>query len=279
MATAARTGDRGPGAEAAGPSLVELGIEGAAATITLNRPEALNAWSLPLGAEFLEVVKRVGSDPQVRAVMITGAGRAFCSGADLKGERPMTDGGKPDVISGLRQFYNPTIAEIRRMPKPVVAAVNGAAAGVGCSLALACDLVVAAESAYLLLAFANIGLTIDGGASATLVARAGHTRATEMAMLGEKVPAEKALEWGLVNTVVPDGELLSEAEALLQRLAAGPTGSYAATKRLLNERLFQGFEEQLDLEAQLQQERAESADFVEGVIAFLQKRPADFSGE
>ena len=259
--------------------LVELRADGGAARITLNRPEALNAWSLELGAELLEAVRGVGSDPAIRAVMITGAGRAFCSGADLKGERPMTPAGKPDVLTGLREVYNPTIAALRRMPKPVVVAVNGPAAGVGCSLALACDLVIAAESAYMLLAFANIGLTIDGGASATLVARAGHTRAAEMAMLGERVPAEKALEWGLVNRVVPDAELEAAAGELLTRLASGPTGSYAATKRLLNERLLAGFEEQLDLEARLQQERAESADFVEGVLAFLQNRPPAFTGE
>ena len=167
---------------------------------------------------------------------------------------------------------------IREMPKPVVAAVNGPAVGIGCSLALCSDLIVAGESAYFLLAFVNIGLVPDGGSSLFLPARIGFTRAIEMAMLGDRVPAAQALEWGLVNRVVPDGELQDAGNAIVDRLAAGPTGSYAGTKRQINRWVYDGMHDQLALEAQIQQERALSSDFFEGVTAFVEKRPARFSG-
>lgn len=164
------------------------------------------------------------------------------------------------------------------MPKPVVAAVNGPAAGIGCSLALACDLVLAAESAYFLLAFVNIGLAPDGGSSAFVPSRVGLPRAAEMAMLGERIGAARALEWGLINRVVADSDLRSEAEALIERLAAGPTRAYAQTKRQLNAWVFPGLDEQLELEATIQQEQVASADFVEGVTSFVEKRPPRFRG-
>jgi 2-(1,2-epoxy-1,2-dihydrophenyl)acetyl-CoA isomerase len=160
----------------------------------------------------------------------------------------------------------------------VIAAVNGPAVGIGCSLALACDLIVAAESAYFLMAFVNIGLTVDGGASRTLPARVGHARAFEIAYLGERIGAAQALEWGLVNRVVPDGELESTVGALGAKLAAGPPGSYAAIKRSINARLYADFNEALELEAVLQQERSVSRDFGEGVLAFLEKRAPLFTG-
>jgi len=164
------------------------------------------------------------------------------------------------------------------MPKPVVAAVNGPAVGIGASLALCCDLILAAESAYFLLAFVNIGLVPDGGSSLFLPTRIGMARATELSMLGERLPAAKALEWGLINRVVADGRLPEEAEQLLARLAGGPTRSYAGTKRQLNNWLYTRMDEQLELEAQIQREMSGSQDFVEGALAFMQKRPARFSG-
>jgi 2-(1,2-epoxy-1,2-dihydrophenyl)acetyl-CoA isomerase len=255
---------------------VNLEVAGGAARITLNRPEALNAWTYQLGADLLDALRMAQDDPAVRAVLITGAGRAFSSGADLKSGGIMRDDGKPDVLTPLREVYHPAITLVRRIPKPVLGVVNGPAVGIGAGLALACDLIVAAESAYFLLAFVNIGLTLDGGTSIFMPARIGYARAAELGMLGERLPAAKALEWGLVNRVVPDGELQQTADELLARLVTGPLGSYASTKRLLNERSYSGLEEHLDLEAVLQQERAESAEFVEGVMAFLQKRPANF---
>jgi 2-(1,2-epoxy-1,2-dihydrophenyl)acetyl-CoA isomerase len=251
---------------------------GAAATIELNRPERLNAWDRQLGLDLLAAVRAVAEDGGVRAVLVTGAGRAFSSGADLRAGFEAGPDGRPDVRTTLRERYHPIITTIRRMPKPVVAGVNGPAAGIGCSLALACDLVLAAESAYFLLAFVNIGLVPDGGSSLLVPARAGHARAAEMAMLGERVPAARALEWGLANRVHADGELRAEAEALTRRLAEGPTRSYAGTKRQLNAWLYAGMDEQLELEAEIQQEQVASPDFGEGVQAFVERRAARFSG-
>jgi 2-(1,2-epoxy-1,2-dihydrophenyl)acetyl-CoA isomerase len=259
---------------------VSLTRRGGAATITLNRPDSLNAWNGPLGEELLAAIGQVTADDDVRAVCITGAGRAFSAGADLRdltGRERRADG-QVDVHTTLTERYHPIITGIRRMPKPVVAAVNGPAVGIGCSLALACDLLVARESAYLLLAFVNIGLVPDGGSSLFLPTRAGMARAAEMAMLGERVPARRALEWGLVNRVVADDEFDGAVTELLDRLASGPTRSYAGTKRQLNAWLYGRMEEQLELEADIQQEMAGSGDFVEGVTAFLEKRPAAFGG-
>jgi len=161
----------------------------------------------------------------------------------------------------------------------VIAAVNGPAVGIGCSLALASDLIVAARSAYFLMAFVNIGLALDGGASQTLVARVGHARAFQIAYLGERIAADQARDWGLINEVVDDETFEARVNELATRLAAGPPGSYAAIKRAINQTAYDGFGQQLELEAALQQERAGSKDFVEGVTAFLQKRPASFTGE
>jgi 2-(1,2-epoxy-1,2-dihydrophenyl)acetyl-CoA isomerase len=167
---------------------------------------------------------------------------------------------------------------VRTLPKPVVAAVNGAAVGIGCSLALASDMIIASEEAYFLMAFVNIGLALDGGASMTLPALLGHARAFEFAYTGERLPAAKALEWGLINRVVPGNELASAAGELATRFAAGPPGSYATIKRMINAAAYANLEAHLDAEAVEQQERAESADFAEGVTAFMQKRPAQFTG-
>jgi 2-(1,2-epoxy-1,2-dihydrophenyl)acetyl-CoA isomerase len=248
------------------------------AWLVLNRPDALNAWTRQLGEELTQAIDDVAADPAVRAIVLTGAGRAFSSGADLRAGVAGADG-KPDVRGPLREVYHPLIMRVRTVPKPVIAAVNGPAVGIGCSLALAADLIVAAHSAYFLMAFVNIGLGLDGGASQTLVERVGHARAFEIAYLGERIGADTALEWGLVNRVVDDAELEGEVSALAGRLAAGPPGSYAAIKRTINARAYAGFDELLDLEADVQQERASSRDFAEGVLAFLQKRPAEFTGE
>jgi 2-(1,2-epoxy-1,2-dihydrophenyl)acetyl-CoA isomerase len=257
---------------------VELNVVDRVAWITLNRPDALNAWTRQLGSDLIAALEHAEENPEIRAVVITGAGRAFSSGADLKAGGEFTDDGKPNVLNALRETYNPLLLKTRTLTKPVIAAVNGACVGIGCSLALAADLIVSAESAYYLLAFANIGLTLDGGASALLAARVGHTRAAEIALLAERIPATVAGEWGLVNRVVPDDELIETATALAAKLAAGPPGSYAAIKHSFNQVLYPAFADVLEMETVLQQQRAESTDFAEGVMSFLQKRPPEFTG-
>ncbi len=259
---------------------VNLTLLDGAATIELNRPQALNAWNKQLGEDLLAALAHAAADEAVRAVRITGAGRAFSSGADLRdiSGDDLTPEGRPNVYGVLTERYHPIMHAIREMEKPVVAAVNGGAVGIGCSLALCCDLVLATQSAYFLLAFVNIGLVPDGGSSLFVPTRIGMARAAEMAMLGERVSAAQALDWGLVNRVFADEDFAHESAALTARLAAGPTRSYAAGKRLLNAQLYSNMAEQLELEATLQQEMAGSDDFVEGVSAFLTKRPANFSG-
>lgn len=246
--------------------------------IELNRPEALNAFTPQLGGELLDAVRRASGDSGVRALLLTGAGRAFSAGADVKQSRTLTAEGQPDLSSSLREVYNPIIFELRAAPKPVVAAVNGPAAGIGCSLALACDQIVAAESAYFLLAFVRIGLIPDGGASYLLPARIGLARATRLAMLGERLPAPEALDWGLVDEVCPEGELAERAGALAARLAAGPTVALANMKRALGAAVLPALAKQLELEATLQQEHAATADYAEGVLAFKEKRETRFEG-
>jgi len=258
---------------------VNVSVADGTARVEFNRPEALNAWNAQFGEDLLAALRGVTDDEAVRAVVLTGAGRAFSSGADLKDiSTDTTPDGRPDVYKTLTERYHPIMHAIREMPKPVIAAVNGPAVGIGCSLALCCDLIVAAESAYFLLAFVNIGLVPDGGSSLFLPTRIGMARASELSMLGERLPAPKALEWGLINRVVADAQLEQEVAALAARMAAGPTRSYAGSKRQLNNWLYARMEEQLELEATIQQEMAGSDDFVEGAMAFVQKRPARFSG-
>ena len=256
---------------------VTLRIADGAATLTLNRPESLNSWNEALGEHLRDALATCANDDSVRAVMITGAGRAFSSGADLREHRADADGA-PDLGERLGELYNPSILAVREMDKPVLAAVNGAAAGIGCALALACDLIIAAESSFFLLAFVNIGLVRDGGATAPVAARIGASRAAEMAMLGERVPAPKALEWGLINRVAPDAELEAAAAELLTRLATGPTLALGRIKQLLNRSTLPHVADQLEAEAAAQREQGHTTDFIEGVIAFSEKRPPRFSG-
>lgn len=260
---------------------VNVHRHGAAAVVELNRPDTLNAFNVRQTADLLAALRSAAADDEVRAICLTGAGRAFSSGADLtdmSGREDEVVDGRPDLRKALTERYNPISAEIRTMPKPVVAAVNGPCVGVGLAFALACDHVIAAESAYFLLAFVNIGLVPDGGASAFVGARAGMGRASEFAMSGERLPAARALEWGLVNEVVPDDELRARAAAVVGALAAGPTRAYAAIKRQVNAWHFPGLEAQLELEAELQGEMARTEDFVAGVTAFATKGTPTFRG-
>jgi 2-(1,2-epoxy-1,2-dihydrophenyl)acetyl-CoA isomerase len=252
---------------------------GGVGRLTLNRPETLNAWTAQFGAELGRVIAGEAAADSVRAVLVTGAGRGFSSGADLKAGFDPAEDGMPNIRKELHEVYHPAIAGIRRLPKPVVAAVNGAAVGIGCSLALACDLVLAAESAFFGLAFVNIGLMPDGGSTAFVPPSVGKARAFQMALLGERVPAARALEWGLVNWVYPDERLIDEANALAAKLAAGPTRSYASSKQALNNFIYGDLDGQLHLEGELQHALGRSKDFLEGVAAFVEKRDAAFTGQ
>lgn len=246
------------------------------ATLTLNRPDVLNSLSRELLAEFKEAVREIGASG-ARAMLLTGAGRAFCSGADLSGGREMDDKGRLDLGKSIERIYNPLVKSLRDLPMPIVAAVNGPAAGGGASLAFACDIVIAAKSAYFLQAFCNIGLIPDVGSTYFLPRRIGMARAKGLTLLGERLPAEKAEAWGLIWKCVDDADLMKEAGATANKLAKGPL-SLGLIKRALDGSLERDFDAQLDIERDLQRVSGRSEDFVEGVAAFFQKRPAKFKG-
>ncbi|MCW5745803.1 MAG: 2-(1,2-epoxy-1,2-dihydrophenyl)acetyl-CoA isomerase PaaG [Alphaproteobacteria bacterium] len=247
------------------------------ATITLNQPEKLNAVSRRMIGELKACWEQLADDADVRAVLLTGAGRGFCAGADLsdpdRARGPMADSG-----AALEHFFNPVIRTMRALPKPIVAAVNGVAAGVGMSFAMASDIAIAGKSASFLQAFARIGLLPDGGSTWFLPRLVGDARARGLAMLAQQIPAEKALSWGLIWDVVDDAALMETATALARRLANGPTLSLARIKTALNASSGNDLSTQLDLERDMQRELGRSDDFKEGVAAFLAKRPAQFKG-
>jgi 2-(1,2-epoxy-1,2-dihydrophenyl)acetyl-CoA isomerase len=250
--------------------------EGPLLTITLNRPDRLNAMPPQMADELGAALYDLGD---ARAVLITGAGKGFCSGADLaaRGERSALDS-KGGSHRALQNHYNPAVNMVLRAPVPVVCAVNGPAAGVGCSLGLAGDFVLAGKSAYFLQAFVNIGLVPDGGSTWLLSRAIGRARATRMMMLGEKIGAEQAEEWGLIYKACDDDTLLAEAKALAEKLANGPTLAYATMKRNIATALDGNLTEVLLAEAEGQRIAGASADAMEGGMAFLQKRKAEFKG-
>lgn len=255
---------------------ITLDISEQIATITLNRPERMNACSLAMADEINDAVSTLSD---ARALVITGAGRGFCSGADLQssGERSIT-GGEGSYIA-LTRHYNPLMINLARLNMPIICAVNGAAAGVGCSIALAGDFVLAGKSAYFLQAFVNIGLVPDGGASWMLPRLIGKARATEMMMLGERVSAERAEAWNMIYKAVEDDALQAEARALALRLAGGPTMAYATMRKNILTALENSYAEALLAEAEGQRIAGSSEDAREGIIAFLQKRKAEFKGK
>jgi 2-(1,2-epoxy-1,2-dihydrophenyl)acetyl-CoA isomerase len=258
-------------------STIKLETGDGLATLTLNQPEKLNAVSRRMIGEIKECWEKLAADPNVRAVLLTGAGRGFCAGADLsdpdRAQGPMADSG-----AALENFFNPVIRAMWTLPKPIVAAVNGVAAGVGMSFVMASDIAIAAKSASFLQAFARIGLLPDGGSTWFLPRLVGDARARALAMLAQQIPAEKAHAWGLVWDVVEDAALMDAATAMARRLADGPTLSLASIKKALNAASGNTLSAQLDLERDLQRDLGRSEDFKEGVAAFLAKRPAQFKG-
>jgi 2-(1,2-epoxy-1,2-dihydrophenyl)acetyl-CoA isomerase len=247
-------------------------------TLTLNRPSAYNSLTIELKDELLAALRAATADDAVRAVVLTGAGRAFCAGQDLKEHVALLASGDPSPLRTVEDHYNPITLTIARMPKPVIAAVNGTAAGAGASFAYAADLRIAATSAKFLMAFANIGLTADSGGSWTLPRLIGYGRAMEIMLLGTSVDAPRALEIGMVNQVVPDDEVLSTAHELATRMAAGPTTAYATIKAALQSAAATDLPTALAEEARGQIAAGATADHREAVQAFVEKRPATFTG-
>jgi 2-(1,2-epoxy-1,2-dihydrophenyl)acetyl-CoA isomerase len=257
------------------PVLLES-LEAGVLTLTLNRPERMNALNIPLPEALQRAVQRAAADDDCRVVMLTGAGKGFCAGADLS-ERAMALGeGRPDLGESLDKRFNPLIRAMRSLPKPIVCAVNGAAAGAGANLALACDIVLAAKSAKFLQAFARIGLVPDVGGTWILPRLVGDARARALMMLADPVGAEEAAAWGMIYRAVDDDQLMGQAREIAGRLAAGPTRAYGLMKRAFAASFVNSLDAQLDLERDLQREAGGTDDFVEGVRAFLEKRQANF---
>ncbi len=265
---------------AAATSPVELSIDAHIATITLNRPDVLNAFNNELTSELSNALKSAARDSDVRVVVLTGAGRAFSSGQDLADlKEKYVPGYVPELGIDLRKRYNPIIKRIREMNKPVIASVNGVAAGAGCSLALACDMRIASDQASFIEVFINVGLIPDSGSTFMLPRLVGLGKAMELCMTGEKVDADEALRLGLVNRVVPADSLAEETTRLAGKLVRLPGKGLELTKRLLNASLDNGLDKQLELEAYMQESAGKTADHLEGVSAFLEKRKPDFTGQ
>lgn len=247
-------------------------------TLTLNRPDKLNAFTDALHLVLRAQIQRAHDDPDIRAVLLTGAGRAFCAGQDLGDRDPRRMDGPPDLGHTLATYYNPTLRLIRSLEKPVIAAVNGVAAGAGANMALACDIVLAARSARFIQAFSRIGLTPDAGGSWSLSHLLGEARAKGLALTAEPLGAEQAEAWGLIWKCLDDEALMPEARALARRLAQGPTRGLGLTKISIQSAATRSFEAQLDVECDLQRIAGRSRDYAEGVTAFLDKRSPKFEG-
>ena len=259
---------------------ISLDVSDHIATITINRPDVLNAFNDDLSREFIDALKQVARDDDVRVVVITGSGRAFSSGQDLGAlEAKYVPGHVPAFGEDLKKRYDPWVKLIRTMEKPVIAAVNGVAAGAGCSLALACDIRIASEHAKFIEVFVNVGLVPDSASTWTLPRLVGLGRAMELCMTGRPVKADEAFAIGMVNQVVPAGELESATAAVAERLASLPGKAISLTKRLLNESFERTLSEQLEAEASAQETAGHTTDHFEGVTAFLQKRTPTFTGQ
>ena len=258
---------------------IQFEIEAGVAKLTLNRPDKLNSFTQAMHLEVREALSQLRADKSVRVLVLTGAGRGFCAGQDL-GDRAVAPGGAAvDLGESVEKFYAPLVLALRELPMPVICAVNGVAAGAGANLALACDIVLAAKSASFIEAFCKLGLIPDTGGTWHLPRLIGHARATGLAMLGEKLSAERAEQWGLIWKAVPDEELMNEAMAMAKHFATAPTKGRAFTKHALQASYGNTLSDQLKLEGEMMRELGYSHDYREGVDAFINKRTPNFKGE
>ncbi len=259
-------------------STIEFSVDAGVATLTLNRPAALNSFTAEMHSEVRVAMAQVTDDASIRCLVITGAGRGFCAGQDLSDRAVSTDGGAPDLGESVEKNYNPLIRSIMNLPKPVICAVNGVAAGAGSSIALACDIVLAARSASFIQVFCKIGLVPDSGGTWNLPRAVGLPRARGLAMLGDRLSADTAEDWGLIWKCVDDDALAEETQKMARYLATQPTRALGRIKKLLNKSGSNTLFEQTELEKEAMQELGRSEDYREGVAAFMEKRPAVFKG-
>lgn len=260
-------------------ALILSHIDAGVLTITLNRPDRLNSFNDEMHHQLSEALTVAERDDSVRCVLITGAGRGFCAGQDLNDRNVSVDQAPPDLGLSVERFYNPLIRRLSALPKPIVCAVNGVAAGAGAALAMACDIVVAADNASFIQSFCKLGLVPDSGGSWYLPRLAGHARAMGMALLGDKISAQQALEWGMIWQVVAATELTDHTQSMAKQLATQPTYGLGLIKKAMYSSASNTLDQQLDLERDLQRLGGRSADYREGVSAFFAKRPPNFSGK
>ena len=258
---------------------IRLDVTDGVATLTLNRPERLNSFTVAMHGEMRAALDEIAADRSIRCFVLTGAGRGFCAGQDLADRAVAPDAEGVDLGESLENYYKPMLKRLRALPMPTIAAVNGVAAGAGANISLACDLVYAAESASFIQSFSKLGLVPDSGGTWWLPRLVGPARAMGLALLGEKLTATQAAEWGVIWRCVADDQLMSTVRSVALELAAGPTRGYVRTRQAIEASMFLPFDQALDLERDYQRELGRSDDYREGVSAFVQKRAARFTGQ